>query len=137
VWLQERIAADRLSADGDGVALAVERREDGRVIGSVNVWLRSAEHEQGEIGFVFARDVHGQGYAYEAASALLDLVFPMLDLHRVHGSTDARNDASAGLMRRLGMRQEAHLRENELFKGEWGDVLIFAILRDEWERRER
>ena len=31
-------------------------------------------------------------------------------------------------MRRLGMRQEAHLRENEIFKGEWGDELVFAIL---------
>jgi RimJ/RimL family protein N-acetyltransferase len=36
-------------------------------------------------------------------------------------------------MRRLGMRQEAHLRENELFKGEWGDDVVFAILRREWE----
>jgi RimJ/RimL family protein N-acetyltransferase len=132
-WLQERIAADRLAADDDGVALAVERREDTRVIGSVNVWLRSLEHRQGEIGFVFARDVQGQGYAYEATSALLDVVFPMLNLHRVYGSADARNEASLGLMRRLGMRQEAHFRENELFKGEWGDDVIFAILRPEWE----
>jgi len=35
-------------------------------------------------------------------------------------------------MRRLGMRQEAHLRHNEWFKGEWGDELIFAILAEEW-----
>jgi RimJ/RimL family protein N-acetyltransferase len=37
-------------------------------------------------------------------------------------------------MRRLGMRQEAHLRQNEIFKGEWGDELVFAVLEDEWSR---
>ncbi|MCW2570968.1 MAG: acetyltransferase [Frankiales bacterium] len=134
-WLQERMAADRMEKDGDALAFAVERREDGRVIGSVNAWWRSVEHKQGEIGFVFAKEAQGRGYATEAATALLDLIFPLFDLHRVCGSTDGRNVASAALMRRLGMRQEAHLRENELFKGEWGDERIFAILRHEWERR--
>src|SRR4051812_49097731 len=75
-WLEERIAACRLDVDDDGVALAAERREDGRVIGSVNVWLRSREHHQGEVGFVFARDVQRQGYAREAMTGLLDTVFP-------------------------------------------------------------
>lgn len=134
-WLQERMAADRLEKDGDALAFAVERREDGRVVGSVNAWWRSVEHKQGEIGFVFAKEAQGQGYATEGATALLDLIFPLLDLHRVYGSTDGRNDASAALMQRLGMRQEAHLRENERFKGEWGDDRIFAILRHEWEGR--
>ena len=42
-----------------------------------------------------------------------------------------RNDASAALAQ-LGMRQEAYLRENEWFKGEWADEIDFAILADEW-----
>jgi RimJ/RimL family protein N-acetyltransferase len=48
------------------------------------------------------------------------------------GSTEARNQASASVLRKLGMRQEAHLIENEFVKGEWQSELIFAILRDEW-----
>jgi RimJ/RimL family protein N-acetyltransferase len=31
-------------------------------------------------------------------------------------------------MRRLGMRQEAHFVQNEIFKGDWGDGLVFAML---------
>jgi RimJ/RimL family protein N-acetyltransferase len=46
---------------------------------------------------------------------------------------DARNVASAAVLRRLGMRHEAHLVQNELFKGEWSDEDDFAILRSEWE----
>jgi RimJ/RimL family protein N-acetyltransferase len=132
-WLRERIAADRLAADGDGISLAVERRADGRVLGGVNGWWRSVEHRQGEIGFVLARDAQGQGYAREATAALLDLLFDRLDLHRVSGTADARNVASTALMARLGMRQEAHFREAEWFKGDWGDTAVYAVLRREWE----
>jgi len=132
-WLAERMGADRLEKDDDGVAYAVERRSDGRVIGSVTLWWRSVEHRQGEIGFVLGPAAQGSGYAIEATRAVLNLAFDELDLHRAFGRTDARNAASAGLMRRLGFRQEAHLRHSEIFKGEWGDVLVFAVLREEWD----
>jgi RimJ/RimL family protein N-acetyltransferase len=128
----ERATLTSLREDDDALVLAAQRREDGRVIGELTLWLRSAEHRQGEIGFVFHPDVQGRGYAREAATALLHLAFGRLGLHRVFGRTDARNEASAALMRRLGMRQEAHLRQNEIFKGEWGDELVFAVLEDEW-----
>ena len=132
--LAERVTLTSLVADDDHLVLAAERRADGRVIGDVALWLRSAEHRQGEIGFVFHPDVQGAGYAREAAGALLDLAFRQLGLHRVFGRTDARNAASAALMRRLGMRQEAYLVENEWFKGEWTTEIDFAILAAEWRK---
>jgi RimJ/RimL family protein N-acetyltransferase len=131
-FLAERVRLTSLREDDDGLALAAERRDDGRVIGEVTLWLRSAEHRQGEIGFVFHPDAQGRGYAREAATAMLQLAFGQLGLHRVFGRMDARNEASAALMRRLGMRQEAHLRQNEIFKGAWEDELVFAALGDEW-----
>jgi RimJ/RimL family protein N-acetyltransferase len=39
-------------------------------------------------------------------------------------------------MQRLGMRQEAHLIQNERVKGEWTDELVFAILAEEWRTGE-
>ena len=134
VTLAERLTQTSLEHEGDILALAAERREDGRVIGDLTLVLRSVTNRQAEIGFVFHPDAQGQGFARESASAVLDLAFGAAGMHRVYGRTDGRNDASARLMRRLGMRQEAHFRHNEIFKGEWGDELIFAILEDEWQR---
>lgn len=131
--LAKRMMQTSVAGEGDCLALAVERREDGRVIGDVSLWLRSAEHRQGEIGFVFHPAAQGLGFAREAATAVLGVAFGELGLHRVFGRADARNEASATLMRRLGMRQEAHLRENEMFKGAWGDELVFAVLEREWD----
>lgn len=136
-WLLDRVERATLERDGDAVAYAVERRADGQVIGSVNALLRSAAHGQGEIGFVFATHVQGQGYAHEAAVALLDLLFGTLDLHRVTADADSRNSRSVALLHRLGMRQEAHLRECEWFKGEWLDKVVHGVLRREWEQRQR
>jgi RimJ/RimL family protein N-acetyltransferase len=38
-------------------------------------------------------------------------------------------------MERLGMRKEAHFVQNERFKGEWGDELVYAILATEYRGR--
>lgn len=133
--LRERLAMVRLAEDGDTLMLAVERRETGRVVGDVMLHLASMAHRQGEIGYVMHPDAQGRGYAREAAAAVLDLAFGPVGLHRVFGRTDARNAASINLLRRLGMRQEAHLVENEFVKGEWTDEAVLAILAPEWASR--
>jgi RimJ/RimL family protein N-acetyltransferase len=137
--LARRVRRTAIEREGDYIVLAVglphSNTEPATVIGDLTLWLRSAEHRQGEVGFVLNPEHQGRGYGHEAASALLDLAFDQLGLHRVYGRTDARNASSARLMQRLGMRQEAHLVHNEIFKGEWADELVFAILDTEWRAR--
>jgi RimJ/RimL family protein N-acetyltransferase len=124
----------RLSAtlpdEGSWLNLAV--RHDGRYLGEVGVTLVSRVHRQCEIGYVFLPDAAGQGYATEAAGAMVRVAFELLDAHRVAGRLDARNDASARLLERLGMQRQAHLRENELVKGEWTDELVYAFTESQW-----
>jgi RimJ/RimL family protein N-acetyltransferase len=114
------------------LAALLPSSDPGMLIGDFSLQRVSREHNQGEIGFIVHPDHHGQGYATEAATLLLRLGFEELALHRIVGRCDARNAASARLMERLGMRREAHLRENEFVKGEWCDELIYAMLVGEW-----
>jgi RimJ/RimL family protein N-acetyltransferase len=118
--------------DGQVISLAVVLRETGQLIGDVVLMWHSAEHQGGEIGYVINPDFQGNGYVTEAAGALLALAFDDLKLHRVIARIDQRNAASANVARRLGMRQEAVLVENEWFKGEWTTEIDFAILAEEW-----
>lgn len=134
--LARRSVMTRLEADGDPLALAIETLEQpGRVIGEVNVRLTSVANRQAEIGWIVNRNHQGRGYAFEAASRMLDLCFDTLGSHRVHAQLDPRNAASVALCDRLGMRCEAHFREDIVFKGEWADTGIHAILRSEWAAR--
>ena len=59
---------------------------------------------------------------------MVALAFGTYDLHRVYGRLEARNTASARVLEKLGMRQEAHLVENEWVKGEWQSELVYALL---------
>jgi RimJ/RimL family protein N-acetyltransferase len=84
---------------------------------------------------VFHPDHHGKGFATEAAEVVLRLGFADLGLHRIIGRLDARIVGSARVLEKLGMRREAHFVHDEIFKGEWSDQLVHAILDDEWTAR--
>ncbi len=139
--LVERVAGDlgltALTESGQALTLGVESASTGALLGDVVLMFHSSEQRAGEVGWVFHPDVAGNGYATEASSALLALAFEDLGLHRVVARIDARNDSSARLATRLGMRQEAHLISNEWLKGEWTDEIIFAMLEDEWALRSK
>lgn len=133
--LAKRMRSGPLERDGEVLGVAVERADTRELIGDVHLEWLSVDHRQGEIGFVFHPNHHGHGYAREAAVELLRLGFEQLGLHRIIGRCDGRNAGSAALMRRLGMRQEAHLRESEIVKGKWTDEFVFAMLEREWRER--
>jgi RimJ/RimL family protein N-acetyltransferase len=127
-----------LAGDGDYWQLAIERRDEpGRVFADLYFTISSTANAAGEIGWTQHPDAGGRGYMTEAAGALLDVAFGELDLHRVAARLDARNDASAALCRRLAMREEARLREDEWFKGEWSTTVLYAVLDREWAAWER
>jgi RimJ/RimL family protein N-acetyltransferase len=125
----------RIDEESDSLRLAAVRRDTGELVGDYSLRLESREHRQGEIGFITHPAHQGLGFATEGSLVLLRLGFEELGLHRIFGSCDARNIGSARVMERLGMRREAHFRENEIFKGAWGDEFIYAMLADEWGAR--
>ncbi len=125
-------AREVLEAEGEALFLGIELVATRELIGDLMLRWTSAEHRGGEIGYVLHPGYSGHGYATEAAHRLLHMAFDDLGLHRVIARIDAENQSSARLAARLGMRQEAHLVQNEWFKGRWSDEIDFAILEDEW-----
>lgn len=119
-----------LPDEGEWLNLAVLHQDE--FIGEVGLTLASRSHRQCEIGYVFDPAFSGQGFATEAARAMVDLAFTLLHAHRISARMDARNHASAAVAGRLGMSQEAHLIDNEFVKGEWTDETIWALRREQW-----
>ncbi len=125
---------DALRAEGDCLTLAAAT--DAGVVGTVELVWRSEADRAAELGYVIHPDHGGRGLATEAAAAVLDWGFTEFGLHRIYARCHGGNDASARLMTRLGMRQEAHHVQSYLFRGEWADQRVFAILAAEWRIRE-
>lgn len=132
IALETRRGRIELRESGDVLQLAIVVRQTGQLVGDVLLMWRSAEYRQGEIGYVLHPDHQGKGYATEASREMLRLGFARLGLHRIYARLDGRNTASARVLERLGMRREAHLRENEYVKGAWTDEVIYALLAREW-----
>jgi [ribosomal protein S5]-alanine N-acetyltransferase len=112
--------------------VAVLLKPDDMLVGHMEFhpWFASQIYE---IGWVFNRAYHGQGYATEAAMALLQYGFEMLHLHRIIATCQPENVASCRVMEKLGMRREAHFRKciRRPDNG-WWDEYFYALLEEEW-----
>jgi RimJ/RimL family protein N-acetyltransferase len=99
--------------------------------------LSQARGVQAELGWALRPEETGQGYATEAVEAALRICFEDLGLRRVTASCFAANTASSRLMERVGMRREARTLKDALHpSGEWMDGCGYALLADEWRRRQ-
>jgi RimJ/RimL family protein N-acetyltransferase len=103
--------------------------------GDIGVRFPREAPRQAEIGFTLAPGHRGRGLATEAVTGILNHLFGSIRKHRVFASVDPKNLPSIKLLKRVGMRQEAHFRESLWLKGEWVDDMIFAILELEWKTR--
>lgn len=106
---------------------AVVLRSTGELVGDIGVDLHE-NRMQAQIGFTLAPAFQGLGLATEAVGGLLDVLFDERGLHRVSAECDARNQASARLLLRLGFTEEGLLRANTWIKGEWTDDRLFGLL---------
>lgn len=118
------------------VQLAITLAETGEVIGNAGVRRDAPGAPLADTGFELSPAHWGRGYATEAARALVGWAFDEWGLERVHAHCVAANTASARVLEKVGMRREALLRDHQFFKGRFWDVLIYGILRDEWEGRD-
>jgi ribosomal-protein-alanine N-acetyltransferase len=113
-------------------AMAVIEKASGQLIGHMpyHAWFGPKTYE---IGWVFGRAHQGQGYATEAARALMAHAFGGLGAHRVIATCQPENAASWRVAEKLGLRREAHFRA-ALYRapGVWWDEYFYALLADEY-----
>jgi len=129
-------ACRQMAVEGTGARLAVDLARDGEFIGwcSLNRW--NPDYRSASLGYCFGEAAWGQGYATEAARALLGWAFETLDLNRVQAETDTRNVASARVLEKLGFVREGTLREDCVVDGEVSDSWVYGLIRREWQPAE-
>lgn len=76
-------------------------------IGAVSVYF---EQDAGELGWIINKNYWGNGFAYEAAKALIDYAKAEIKISHFLAHCDAKNIASYKVMEKLGMSKT----------GEWG-----------------
>ncbi len=123
-------------ARGEAIVFAIELVEGGDLIGAIGLELALADR-RAEIGYWIGRPLWGQGYATEAAFAVTRYAFDELDLNRIHAGHFPRNPASGRVLEKIGMRPEGCRRQHVLKWDRFEDLIEYAVLREEFEWRER
>jgi RimJ/RimL family protein N-acetyltransferase len=106
--------------EGFGLYL-VERRRDRTPIGMCGL-IRRPSLTDVDIGFAFLPDHRGQGYAHEAAAAVLAYGRDALGLQRIVAITSPGNVRSATLLEKLGMT----LKKTVMLDGHDHEVVLYA-----------
>jgi len=113
--------------------LGVYRKATRELIGDVGMHFLPPDARQVELGFTITPRHQRKGYAAEAVGALFSYLFGSLNKHRIMASVDPRNTASIALLEKMGMRREVHHIKSVWTPEGWGDDVIYAVLREEWE----
>ncbi|CAM2010391.1 GNAT family N-acetyltransferase [Acanthopleuribacter pedis] len=114
-------------------ALDVADIPAGTVLGAVVFRISERQVGCGEIGYRVGPDFKGKGIAYEASQAVLDAVFGQSNLHKMSARCVDANKASSRILEKMGMQREGVLRQEALADGERRDLLVYGLLRPEWE----
>lgn len=85
------------------------------------------------VGYCFGKSAWGQGYATEAATAVIKFGFEQLGLHKIFATCDVENIGSARVLEKSGMKKEGHLVEDIKVKGRWRDSYLYSILQQDWK----
>jgi len=122
--------------DDDIIHFAIHRKADGALIGFGMVAAIDMLHRRCLIGITIGETAAwGQGYGREALEATLDYCFNALNLNRIVAEIYCFNERSIRLFEGLGFKREGTLRQSVWKNGQFWDDCLYALLRDDWERR--
>jgi len=128
-WIRTHEAAFQ---EGTGVVFAVTRRLDGGLVGAIGLTIQR-EHRRAELGYWIGKPYWNQGYATEAARAVLRHGFEQVGLRRIYARHFGNNPASGRVLVKVGMKYEGCLREHFRKWGVFQHVILYGISRNEYQ----
>ena len=131
-FMAQALAVQRAEPRPNFQLAVVLKRED-RLIGVCTLVFSDIPSREATLGYAYERAAWGQGYATEAARAMLAFGFGELGQHRIWATCAPANIGSKRVLEKIGMQREGYLRAHRWVKGRWRDSLLYAILeQDRW-----
>ncbi|MFD2681886.1 GNAT family N-acetyltransferase [Bacillus seohaeanensis] len=123
-WVQEIFSA---------IPASLIIKGNGKVIGYVGSYWVDKNTNWLETGIViYDKKFWNGGYGSEAYKLWIDFLFTSTDLHRLGMSTWSGNRRMMKVAERIGMKEEARIRNARTVDGEYFDAIKMGILREEW-----
>jgi RimJ/RimL family protein N-acetyltransferase len=128
-WAEEQATAE---PDGDNRRLAIERLEDGALVGGTSTHQCDPLNGTFSYGIAIFRPYWQRGYASDTIKVLLRYYFGERRYQKVNVTVYAFNEASLALHRRLGFVEEGRIRRSLFTGGQYHDEILFGMTAEEF-----
>lgn len=103
------------------------------IVGRMGMHKINRQNRIGEIGYWLAAGLQGAGIVTKCCKAMIDHGFTELNLNRIEIKCGVGNDKSKAIPEKLRFTFEGVLRKAEWLNGEFIDLNLYSMLKDEWE----
>ncbi|MCB9990016.1 MAG: GNAT family N-acetyltransferase [Rhodospirillales bacterium] len=107
------------------------------LIGGVNINnIARGAAQHASLGYWLDQAFQGRGYMREALTLVIDFGFSALKLHRFNAGCLSGNERSAGVLLRLGFKEEGFAEKYVQIDGQWQDHRLFGLPAEHWPPSE-
>jgi len=128
----EELGTTRARSD---VLFVIEAKEGAstKPIGNCGLHQIDSKDQNANFGIIIGeKDYWSKSYGTEAAKLVINYGFQQLNLHRIYSTAVAFNERSIKFHKKIGFREEGRLRQAMFKNGQYHDLVLFGILREEW-----
>ncbi|TDB49740.1 GNAT family protein [Bacillus sp. CBEL-1] len=114
--------------------LAIKGKGSSKFIGTVGTYWVDRNTNWAETGIViYNPDYWSGGYGTDAYRLWIDFLFENTNLHRLGMSTWSGNHRMLKVANKIGMKEEARIRDARMVDGKYYDAVKMGILKTEWD----
>ncbi|MEX2804755.1 GNAT family N-acetyltransferase [Streptococcus sp. H31] len=135
IYYLEQIYPQNLQKEDLPSGYGITIKGQNKVVGSLDFNHRHADDVL-EMGYTLHPAYWEQGYMPEAARALLEIGFTLLNLHKIELTCYDYNKPSRRIAEKLGFTLEARIRDRKDAQGRRCASLHYGLLKSEWEGRK-
>lgn len=107
---------------------------DEKIIGRIGIHHINILNKNGAIGYWITKDAEGKGIISKSCEALIRYGFQKLNLQRIEIKAATANLKSQSIPERLNFTREGILRQSELVNNQFLDIVVYSLLKEEWEK---
>jgi diamine N-acetyltransferase len=129
---------EKICKNGD-VAMSIfykeKEGEDPVLLGAVGLYDFNYRHQRATWKTLrIPKQYQGLGLAFEASKMLIDYGFNTLNLNKITSDVFPHNESIIKLLAKMGFKEEGRLKQHYFHQGEFKDVLIYSLTRDEYRQ---
>jgi len=125
-------ALEEFSKDDKRIFI-IETRS-GEYLGEISVWNTKKRAMVFRYGIFLVEDARGKRYGKEALTIVLDYYFNELNYQKCDPTVYSFNKKSQAFHESMGFILEGRLRNDVYTRGEYHDMLVYGMLKDEFNK---